>query len=57
MDRKPPIPRGRQRDSERLQGEIELLRLQLAEAQEALTAHVQQGILANRGIDENVWGN
>ena len=57
MDRKPTIPRGRQRDSARLQGEVELLRLQLAEAQEALTAHVQQEIPANRGIDENVWGN
>lgn len=38
MDTKPTIPKKRQRESERLQGEIESLRLQLAEAQEALTA-------------------
>ena len=43
MDRKLPIPKTPLRESERLQGEIESLRLQLAEAQEALTANVQPG--------------
>lgn len=50
MDTKQAVPRKRQRESERLEGEIELLRLQLGEAQEALAA-IQGGAVDALVID------